>query len=147
MPLIKNSTKIRPATKTDVDALVALDPLSRTDEKRIPFIQHAVHTGTCYVVEYDSLIVGYGVFGYTLFGYGFIEMLYCHPEFRRKGFGTKLMSYFESLCATEKIFTSTNQSNIPMQLLLANIGFQVSGVINGFDEGDPELFYVKRLIH
>jgi len=138
---------IRLAITTDIEALVALDPLSRTDEKRTPFIQHAVHAGTCYLVEWDSLIVGYGVFDYSFFEYGFVEMLYCDPEFRRKGLGSKLMNYFEYLCTTEKLFTSTNQSNQPMQLLLAKIGFQPSGVIDNLDEGDPELIYVKRLKH
>ncbi|MCL0069884.1 GNAT family N-acetyltransferase [Dehalococcoidia bacterium] len=41
-------------------------------------------------------------------------MLYIHPEYRGKGIGSKLVRHVESLCKTEKLFTSTNQSNLPM---------------------------------
>jgi hypothetical protein len=42
-------------------------------------------------------------------------------------------------------FTSTNLSNIPMQSLLAKMGYLLSGVIHHLDEDDPELVYVKYL--
>lgn len=72
-------------------------------------------------------------------------MLYVHPEHRRCGVGTALMRYLESVCQTAKLFTSTNLSNLPMQSLLARLGYELSGVIHNLDEGDPELVYVKRL--
>ena len=48
-------------------------------------------------------------------------------------------------CRTPKLFTSTNQSNIPMQRLLATLEFARSGFIENLDEGDPEVVYFKRL--
>jgi hypothetical protein len=55
------------------------------------------------------------------------------------------MRYFESACETAKLFTTTNLSNLPMQSLLAKLGYKLSGVIDDLDLGDPELVYVKYL--
>jgi hypothetical protein len=44
----------------------------------------------------------------------------------------------------DQIFTSTNRSNAPMQGLLASLGWQLSGELDGLDEGDPELVYYLR---
>ena len=46
-------------------------------------------------------------------------------------------------CQTEKLFTSTNQSNGAAQRLFTSAGFVHSGRIEHLDEGDPELVYVK----
>jgi hypothetical protein len=56
-----------------------------------------------------------------------------------------MMGYLESICRTAKLFTSTNLSNLPMQPLLAKLGYKLSGVIHNLDEDDPELVYVKFL--
>ena len=135
----------RLACPSDIEALINLDPQSHTDMKRITFITQAVHSGTCRLVESDGQLVGYGVFSHSFYQYGFIEMLYIHPAFRRRHLGTRLMRYLEGLCTTEKLFTSTNQSNTPSQRLMASMGYQPSGVIENLDEGDPELIYMKRL--
>lgn len=42
---------------------------------------------------------------------------------------------------SQRMFTSTNQSNLKMQSLLAKLGYEPSGVIHNLDEGDPELVY------
>lgn len=53
----------------------------------------------------------------------------------------KLITYFQQKIATEKLFTSTNQSNVPMQNLLIQLGFVESGYIENLDEGDAELIF------
>ena len=68
-----------------------------------------------------------------------------HPDFRRRGLATALMRAAELECQSGKLFTSTNQSNIPMQQLCDRLGFIKSGYIENLDEGDPELIYVKLL--
>ena len=42
-----------------------------------------------------------------------------------------------------KMFTSTNLSNAPMQRLLRARLWNPCGILNGLDEGDPEVFFVK----
>ena len=82
---------------------------------------------------------------YSFFGNGFISMLYVQSEYRRDAVGTALMRHLESICQTAKLFTSTNLSNLPMQSLLAKLGYELSGVVHNLDEGDPELFYMRRV--
>ena len=111
------------ATITDADAIIAFDHVAVTDAK----------------------VVAYAVLNYKFYDNGWIEMLYVHPQFRRQGIGSALIHYLVNECRTTKLFTSTNQSNFPMQRLLATLGFDRSGFIENLDEGDPELVYFKRL--
>jgi ribosomal protein S18 acetylase RimI-like enzyme len=74
-----------------------------------------------------------------------MAMLCVRPECRRQGIGTALVRHVESLCKTDKLFTSTNESNRPMRALLAKLQYVCSGVIHNLDEGDPEIVYFKRV--
>jgi len=136
---------LRLAKPADIGALMDLDPVSVTDTRRAPFIGQATRSRACHVMESDGRLIGYGVLTHNFYQYGFVELLYVHPDFRRKHLATRLMRHFEGLCATEKLFTSTNKSNIPAQQLFTALGYERSGVIENLDEGDPELVYVKRL--
>ena len=60
---------------------------------------------------------------------------------RRKGVGTHLMRDALERCKTKKLWTSTNLSNLPMQQLLLESGWQSAGIVYGLDDGDPELFF------
>ncbi len=102
--------------------------------------------GNCYLAI-DTQVLGYGVLEYTFFENGFVSMLYVHPNYRKRSVGIRLMQHLEAMCRTSKLFTSTNLSNLPMQSLLAKLGYRLSGVIHNLDEGDPELVYVKYLTH
>ncbi|MDH7505110.1 MAG: N-acetyltransferase [Candidatus Acetothermia bacterium] len=142
---VSGAFAIRPATPTDISALCELDHVAQKDSRRRAFIERAVQAGNCYVVETGHLIVGYGVLEYTFYEQGFVSMLHIHPEYRRQGAGTMLMRHMESICQTSKLFTSTNLSNLPIQALLAKLGYELSGVLHHLDRGDPELVYVKFL--
>jgi GNAT superfamily N-acetyltransferase len=136
--------KIRLAQENDIGALCALDHVAQVDHERCDLIRRAVTAGECSVaVLVDGKIVGYAILNYHFFSNGFVELLYAHPDHRRKGVGAALMQHLAGICRTEKLFTSTNLSNLPMQSLLANLGYRLSGVVHDLDEGDPELFYVK----
>ncbi len=135
----------RPATVDDVEVLCALDLVARRDGGRREFIRDSVASGTCHVAVSGGEVVGYAVLNYTFFHQGFVEMLYVRSDRRRGGAGTALLRGAERLCRTEKLFTSTNLSNLPMQALLERLGYEPSGRIDNLDEGDPELVYFKRL--
>ncbi|MHC8315013.1 hypothetical protein [Pseudomonas sp. LB3P31] len=55
------------------------------------------------------------------------------------------MAHLESVSTADKIFTSTNVSNMPMRQLLEQLGYQPSGTVENLDPGDPELIFVKFL--
>lgn len=90
-------------------------------------------------------VLAYSVLDHTFFGQGFISMLYVHPDHRRRGVATQLMTALEAHCTSTKLFTSTNRSNKPMQALLPKLGYAPSGIVENLDEDDPELIYFKRV--
>lgn len=63
-------------------------------------------------------IAGYGVLHYHFFGCGFIELLMVEPALRGQGVGSAL---------------------------LLRQRFVLSGQVDNLDDGDPELFYFRRL--
>jgi len=137
--------QIRPAQEMDIEKICAFDHVVEIEDVRRTIIEDAVQHGHCHVAEHEGEILGYVILVYTFFGFGFVELLYVHSDHRRKGVGGALMQHAESLCTTEKLFTSTNLSNTNMRSLLMKLGYEESGIVHGLDEGDPELFYRKVL--
>ena len=135
---------IRSAIPSDAESIIGFDHVAQSELSRVEFIKQSINSCQCYVIEYDERVVAFGVLEYSFYECGFISMLYVHPEFRRRGFGSELMIYLERSCKTEKLFTSTNQSNKTMRSLLESIGYQRSGIVENLDEGDPEIIYFKQ---
>ncbi|CAF1456808.1 unnamed protein product [Rotaria magnacalcarata] len=110
------------------------------------FLERSVASSYCHVALWnDKLIVGYAVLDYSFYAQAFISMVLIHPLYRRQGVGLMLMNYLEerTVITTKKLFTSTNLSNLAMQSLLAKLKYQLTGVIQNLDDGDPELVYYK----
>jgi GNAT superfamily N-acetyltransferase len=133
------------ARADEYESLYACDPLATKSPTRREEIAHALTAHTCYVAQEKGMPVGYAIFDCSFFGYPFIRLLMVHPEHRRQGIGVTLIRAIESLCPTNKLFTSTNQSNVIMQQLCEKLGFVRSGIIENLDDGDPEIIYFKRL--
>lgn len=136
--------KIRTALPPDYDAIVSIDDISQVKQNRRDFIRRTIEERSAYAAISGDSILGYGVLEYTFFESGYISILLVANMYRRNGVGSLLMRHMESICAIEKLFTSTNLSNTPMQALLNKLGYKVSGFIDNLDEGDPELIYFKH---
>lgn len=136
---------IEPAQQNDYEQVCACDPLAPTSAVRRAEIAQALAAQTCYVAREHGLAVGYAIFDRSFFHQPFIALLMVHPQRRHEGIGTALMQYVEAHCPTNKLFTSTNQSNVVMQRLCEHLGFVRCGFIEHLDEGDPELIYYKPL--
>jgi ribosomal protein S18 acetylase RimI-like enzyme len=137
--------EIRSATPFDADAIKSFDELARVDASRRAFVDRSIESGQCVVATVEGRAVAYAIFNYTFYARGFVDTLYVQGEFRHCGIGSALMRHIAAHCETPKLFTSTNQSNAPIQSLLGKLGYERSGLIENLDEGDPELVYVKRL--
>lgn len=137
--------EIRQAQDYDVGALCAADPLAVDQEVRRRLIRTWVGEGRAHVALLDGVVAGYMVFEHSFFERGFISMLMVDASYRRRGVGLALVRHAEGLCKSQRIFTSTNQSNLPMQALLRKLGYQHSGTVDDLDPGDPELFYSRPL--
>jgi len=136
---------IRNATENEIDQIIAIDYIASTEETRRQQIREWIKKDCAIIALIDERILGYAVLEYTFFSCGFISMLIVQEEHRRYGIATALVKRLEEACNTEKLFTSTNESNIPMQAFLASMSYEPSGIVHNLDEGDPELFYFKRV--
>src|SRR5258706_7770374 len=136
---------IRLAVPSDAEEITRFDHVALAASARRELIQRSVDSGRCFVAIGDGRVVGYAVLEYSFYDNGFLSMLYVAEPFRRRGFAAALMRHIENECRTPKLFTSTNQSTLPMRSLLAKLGFEPSGIIENLDEADPELVFVKRL--
>lgn len=137
--------KVRDATESDVAAMYAVDLVADEDGSRVQQIREWVAAGQAIVAVVGETLVGYATLEYTFFSNGFLSMLIVDRNSRRKGVATALVRRLEEKCETEKLFTSTNESNKPMQCLLQSLSYEPSGTVFNLDEGDPELFYFKRI--
>ena len=89
--------------------------------------------------------MGFVLFDYCFFDQGWIELIIIDEKYRGQGIGVQTLNLLHKQCKAEKIFTSTNTSNARMQRALDKAGFSFAGRIDGLDDGDPELFYYKKV--
>jgi hypothetical protein len=68
-------------------------------------------------------------------------------ERRRESIGTTLLRASVAVATSTRVFTSTNESNRPMQELLDTEGMDAQRRLQGLYEGDPELVYFLDPAH
>ena len=133
------------ATGTDLPRVLAMDPRVQDTPGRREFLDRAAGAGECFVARDGERIDGFAVFDRSFFGQPFIALLHVEPSRRQRGIAAALIRHIESVCPGDRLFTSTNGSNVAMQQVCEALGFTRSGYIENLDEGDPELVYVRRL--
>jgi GNAT superfamily N-acetyltransferase len=136
---------VRLAARADLDQILRLDLSVKVDKHRPAVVRNAIDRGECLVALADRMVVGYAIMNHGFFERGFVALIYVVPAHRRHKVGSTLFAECESRCKSTRIFTSTNESNLAMQRFLASQGYVLSGKVQDLDEGDPELFYSKRL--
>lgn len=144
---MKNIT-LRTATQNDAPSVIAFDYALDKDEhinlKRDQKITKAISNKECFLILADDEAIGFVLFDYRFFDLGWIELMVIEEKNRGKGIAGQVFHLLIKQSKTKKIFTSTNNSNTPMQKALTKAGFSFAGKIDGLDEGDPELFYYKE---
>lgn len=136
--------QVRTAGYADAEPVIQLDQVAQAQRSRVNFIHQAISSRRAYVAIVDQQVVGYCVLQYNFFDRGFISLAYVQDVFRRRGVGTALLKHLESVCRTQKLFTSTNESNQAMRSLLTKLQYEPSGEIKNLGD-DPECVYCKRL--
>lgn len=132
------------ATEEDLAPIFEIDRKQRTAE-RLRWLEKAVRERSVVIAREGETWLGFAVVNASFFGQHFIDLLMVHPDHKRKGVATALIRYIEKTRPTDKLFTSTNESNAPMRALLEKLGYVRSGYVENLDDGDPELIYFKRL--
>jgi len=133
--------------KIIVDFDKNLDEVEHIKFNREQKILKAILNKSCFIIVANNKPVGFAIFDYRFFDLGWIELIVIEKKYRRKGIGGQAINLLCDQSTANKVFTSTNTSNIPMQRTLNKIGFSFSGKLDGLDDGDPELFYFKTTIN
>lgn len=140
---------LRLATESDESFAVSIDYALDKDRhielKRTKQIAKAISNKECFIVFLGDKAIGFVLFDYRFFGNGWIELIIIDEKYRGKGIGGQVFDLICKHCRADKLFTSTNSSNLPMQKSLTKVGFTFAGKLDGLDEGDPELFYYKKI--
>jgi RimJ/RimL family protein N-acetyltransferase len=122
---------LREAKIKDKSLVVALDYAHDKDEhiklKREEKIIKAISDEECFIILADNKEVGIIIFDYLFFDQGWIELIIIEEKYRGKGIGGRAIELICKKCKTNKVFTSTNSSNIQMQKVLTKIGFTFAG--------------------
>jgi len=139
-----NEIAVRQAVMADGNAVCAIDTRVFGRDERHDFLRSAIAHGECLVAEIGRETAGFAVVDRSLYDQRFVALLIVDPAYQRRGVGSSLMRAVGRRYPGEKLFTSTNQSNLPMQALCERLGYVRSGWIENLDEGDPEIIYFKR---
>ena len=135
----------RRATSEDLEAVLTLDAISPVGHTRGPLLTTRVHSGEVIIYEYLGQVSGYAVVRPRSFlGRDFVELLAVAPNEQRRGIGSLLLQRAVVWSSTDRIFISTNQSNVAMIGLLGKEDWRFSGQLEGIDEGDPEIVFYKN---
>ena len=138
-------TPIRLARHDDRESVSAADARLHDIPGRRAFLERAIAANECYVALLDGAVAGFAVLDRSFFGQPFVALLVVDEQHRRRHIGSALMRHIESVCPGDKLFTSTNESNTPMQQLCDKLGYVQSGRIENLDADDPEIIYFNRL--
>ena len=133
------------ASEEDLPDIFEIDQLTMGDDSRRDYLIKSVIDRHMLVARRGFQRLGFAVVNRAFFEQVFIALLVVHPDHRRQGIGSALMTYAEKTCPEPKLFTSTNASNSIMQALLTVRGYRRSGSVENLDPGDPELIYVRFL--
>ncbi|MGE7919791.1 GNAT family N-acetyltransferase [Viridibacillus sp. NPDC093762] len=129
----------------NIEEIIKLDCEIIGNTSRRKHIEKIVGEGHCLIIKEEEIVRAFLLFDTSFFECSFISLIIVSKLARRKGYATALINYFESIAPTQKIFSSTNQSNINMQKVFESQGFVRSGIIENLDDGDPEIIYFKSI--
>jgi ribosomal protein S18 acetylase RimI-like enzyme len=97
-----------------------------------------------WVAMLEGKIAGYITFNRSFYQKPFIQYLNVKVEYRKQGVGQALIESIEGRCDNEKLFTSTESSNLSMLRMLEKRKFKVVGVIEQLHEV-AEIIYCKEI--
>jgi ribosomal-protein-alanine N-acetyltransferase len=123
---------IRKMTLEDVPSVIDLDQKSFSlpwPERSFRFELSANPASRCWVAELDGKIVGMIVV-WLIIDEAHVATIATHPDFRRRGIGTKLLSHTLRLMMEEgarSSFLEVRESNFSAQEMYRKFGYEASG--------------------
>ena len=132
-------TMIRYGKQEDLVQIDAFDKFGGEREQEI-----AARGLQVYVL--GDVVVGYitAIKESCLCGYPLITFLCVHPQYRRRGIASALLSEIEQKYSDRKLFISTESNNLTMLNLIKKRRYKRSGSLSGLnDDGSDEIYFYK----
>jgi ribosomal protein S18 acetylase RimI-like enzyme len=130
---------IRLGTREDLMQIEAFDEFGGDREREI--------TNQCLkVCLTDNKVVGYisVIEDSCLCGHPIISFLCIHPQYRRQGIASKLLTDIETQYSDRKLFISTESNNPIMLDLIKKRNYVLAGSLAAInDDGSDEVYFYK----
>lgn len=130
---------IRDGRQEDLKQINAFDVFGGDRQREIleqclqVFITDNKVTGYISVIEESSL-----------FGHPLVTFLCVHPQYRRQGIASTLLSKVEQEYKDKQLFISTESNNLIMLSLIEKRKYRRSGSLSGLnDDGSDEVYFYK----
>ena len=93
--------------------------------------------------EFGELIGG--IYGKIAWNWLYIDLLWVHPEYRKKGLGSSLMKAMEKEAHKEKIYSyHLSTASFQAPIFYQKLGYQICGEIKGLPPGYTTYFLKKQ---
>ena len=130
---------IRYGKQEDLIQIEAFDIFGGNRKQEILEQRLQVYISENKVIGYISLVENSCLFGHPL-----ITFLCLHPQYRRQGIASTLLSAVEQRYIEQKLFISTESNNSIMLNLIKNREYILSGSLSGLnDDGSDEVYFYK----
>jgi ribosomal protein S18 acetylase RimI-like enzyme len=136
---------IRSALAEDVAACVNLAEAVVEPRRAAPLVQAAMNRGQLLVAPDGDAVVGVLAFRTDWFACTFVLLVSVLPDERRKGVARRLFEAVEARSPGPRIFSSTEETNVPAIRMHRALGFVESGYIDNLPQGHRELLFYKRV--
>jgi ribosomal-protein-alanine N-acetyltransferase len=133
---------IRKAEPGDLSRIVEIEGLCFPEETAFPpgMFAYLIRYATTLVALEDDLIAGF-IIGFASGGTGFIYTLDVHPDYRRKGIGTMLISALEERLRAERA------KRVRLEAALNNLAALALYRKSGYSEREMLRNYYGRGLH
>ncbi|WP_260858366.1 GNAT family N-acetyltransferase [Fictibacillus phosphorivorans] len=136
--------EIQNARETDFHNIIELDKKMIGSDHRKEEIVQAIKEERCLIMYQEDKIVAFLIYHTHFFDCCFISLIMVDPFYQRKGLASSLLTHMSKISPTNKLFSSTNESNESMKKTFIKNQFKKSGFVDNLDEGDPEIIYFKE---
>ncbi len=131
---------IRPFSLIDLEKILQIENQSfpKSPYNRVTFLNlHILYPETflVYINTQEDQICGYIIFSPE----GHIISIAVHPQYRRKGIGTKLIERAMKNSRTKRIWAEVRRSNKVAQAFYSHLGFKFVDVVPNYYEDEDAL--------